>query len=1017
MSFLITAALLLHQSLKQLLTIPFHERYLHLYISNNYAGEDKVNICSAGLKYYIFSTKSEVDCKRMILRNESIEYCDDPWFSHLFKSPGVVIDIQLSLLDIICCNISSTSARNIPKVSIFNVIKDGGDDDYYLSYGDSNLVSQLENLHISSVAQGSFEFQKKSIFTGQSQRKKSLVVQNKILSLSAQIFLHPVNHIMNFDNEEEIFQSLCIQFKQVLAPIKYLEIQSFNASFSSIYFSHPFMVTSENPTLFQPWNLKDLILQCGYEPPLAHLRPVAPISMGYSRAKTRSSHSHQDEIPSLSIVDSKCSILHVEVGSSQRGRRQQQQQQQQQDSLPCIEDFLDSVPIARYYINSNSSNILTYENFSHANGEPPLHFVTTLGHVPSRDVGNIDYSVKLSFFEFLAVIKAFMNTKYHTIKVLPLTGIFDPTITHKPHSGNDMDSPKRITSRIKQLFVDTILIFTVDSNRDGVASRILSDLQAIVSLSLLKVLNNSSSENLVPITIANEQYYHDIVRSLVKSFHAYIINPGTFNICQQENPEESLLRSKLYLCENADFRNQLAHTLGMIPVIDDAHFRYLKTLLAYLPILTLLSPSLEVSSDDSIAVSVTQVKEVHLLSHSTISPSRSEEEKSSTVHISVDGDAYILLFVHPRHVPLAQFLVDHWQKNCDCHICFLFIKYLIVPIHSERYSEGIPHGENSRSQYFSDMGQSSDDYDEGDVSMRHSKQSFVMMRPPLRLVLSYTQQFIKDVATKKDLIVILVGLEAIFSFREPGLEHVDSCGLIPFIKYGQLLKYNLPSRIISSASLDLSGPNFHAIAGICSDMYDLINFVISRSRSTSYHYHSGDDVELKQLLRYSQLNSDIIDYDVSRHIFDAATLTYLLDDTLDVFDHNSLDNCENRIYRYSAKVMATVSKLIQSFLSNNFEYKYSDVSNNNGAPASITLFDSDYCEFLMLSCDDTSYSGNHLLRLPTRENLALKIHQLGFPKVRHVEHTKGSCDQVNFKSMEVYSAAASTCFSLLFLTF
>jgi hypothetical protein len=381
-----------------------------------------------------------------------------------------------------------------------------------------------------------------------------------------------------------------------------------------------------------------------------------------------------------------------------------------------------------------------------------------------------------------------------------------------------------------------------------------------------------------------------------------------------------------------------------------------------------------------VAVSVSQNGEAHMPTYDTIS--RSEDElASSIVNISIDGDAYLLLFVHPRHVPLAQFLVNHWQKNCDCHICFMFLKYLIIPIHSEGYSDSAHYSDDNHD----------DDGDE-DVSMRHTERSFILLRPPLRLVLSYVRQFIKDVTTKKDLVVILVGLEAIFSFRQPGLEDVDSCGLIPSLRYGQLLKYNLPNRIITAASLDRSGHNFYAIAGICSDIYDLIRFVVRNSRSVSNHYQDNDELELRQLLTYAELNSDGVNYDIFSHIFVVETLTYLLDDTVD----RPHDNCDNRLHRYSGEVMAIISKLVEE----NANYNSNKDDFNSRAVSDSLLFSMDYCEFFMISCEKSNIRSR--LPLPSRDALGSKIEQLGFPSVRNMEFMKGYCQQINFKSIEVY---------------
>ena len=974
MSFLLTAAVLLNiQSLKQLSIIPFPERPLHVYTFDSLVEEGTVSVCSTGFRYYIFSTNTAVDCKIMTtVHDESMEYCSDPWFSPLFQSPGVVIDVRSNMFDIVGCSMATSDQNNL-KVSVFHVIKDEGND-YYLGYGNV-LVSQYIDIHIPSVVQGPFSFQKK---LKKSQKKKRETIQMKMISLSTRIFLHPVNHFMNYDNKNKCHKSFCTQFKHLLAPIKYIGPQSCRSSYTSIYFSHPFMITSENPTLYHPWNFKDLILQCGYEPAHAHLRPVVP--SGHIRS------------PSLSIVDSKCNVLHIEVGSSQRERWRQQQQN---SSFSCIEDFLDSVPVAAYD-SIISANIHMYENITHANGEPPLHFITTLGHNPSRDVDDVDYSVKLAFYELLSVIKAFMNSKYSTIEVQSLTSTFDHRyIASKHPSVNDTNNQKRIKKQIKQLFVDMILIFTADKHREEVASRILSDLQAVVMLTAVWVCNETSNENCVSIAIANERYYHDIVESIVKSFHAYIMNPGIFNICRQVDSEglPTLARSQLFLCDNADFRNKIAHTLMKIPAIDDTHSRYLQILIANLPMLTQLSPSVaSLSRNYLLPVSVSQYGETHPLIHDAIS--RSEDESSSIVNISVDGDTHILLFVHPRHVPLAQFLVDHWQKNCDCHICFMFIKYLIIPIHSEGYDHSAHYSSDHNKNNYDD------DYDDDDdVSMRHTERSFLLLRPPLRLALSFVRQLIKNVATKKDLIVMLVGLDAIFSFRQPGLEDLDSCGLIPFLRYGQLLKYNLPNRIVTAASLDLSGHNFYAVAGICSDIYDLISFVNRNSRSVSNHYQDDDDLELKQLLTYAELNSDVVNFDCNSHIFDMGTLTYLLDDTSDKFDDNRPhDNCENRLlHRYNAEVIAIISKLVQ----NNINYNSHEEDLNSRAVSNwSSAFSLDYCEFLMISCVNSKHQ-NHL-PLPTRNSLGLKMKQLGYPLIRNVEYMKGSCQQINFKSIEVH---------------
>ena len=108
-----------------------------------------------------------------------------------------------------------------------------------------------------------------------------------------------------------------------------------------------------------------------------------------------------------------------------------------------------------------------------------------------------------------------------------------------------------------------------------------------------------------------------------------------------------------------------------------------------------------------------------------------------SVSILVAADVFVFIFVRPEQVPYAQKLVYHWQRHGGDTTNFLFIKYLIFPIYAPSTTT------NGKANTLSDV-------------------------PSLHAVLSVLETKINQLTSVKDVVFVLIGLQAALAFPQPG---------------------------------------------------------------------------------------------------------------------------------------------------------------------------------------------------------------------------------------------------------
>lgn len=135
------------------------------------------------------------------------------------------------------------------------------------------------------------------------------------------------------------------------------------------------------------------------------------------------------------------------------------------------------------------------------------------------------------------------------------------------------------------------------------------------------------------------------------------------------------------------------------------------------------------------------------------------------------ADIHVLVFVPTGlHVSLAQEVLQSWRENCELHTCQFYSRYTIFPIAPCGYQGGGSWGS-------------------ADI--------------PYTSVILTVDDYVNQVAAQLDIVVVLVGLEALLSFENPG-------GMIPSCEYGHSVRYSLPTplvfgSIVGAAELGAAG--------------------------------------------------------------------------------------------------------------------------------------------------------------------------------------------------------------------
>ena len=194
-----------------------------------------------------------------------------------------------------------------------------------------------------------------------------------------------------------------------------------------------------------------------------------------------------------------------------------------------------------------------------------------------------------------------------------------------------------------------------------------------------------------------------------------------------------------------------------------------------------------------------------------------------------EADIHILCYVKEKDRVMADQIIDHWHKLCD--LCSYFVRYVRITVSEE------PLFTSSR------------------ISSSSNDPSTI-----LREALSKTQTYTERMSLRKDVLVVLVGIEAMKSFKAPRTDQPDVKSVIPICNYGENGPYLLPSNI-TFAFDHLGQPYLYSFLGSTHDIRGMLRYVDSRSALMS-----GE--QIRQLLEnYVEMHSHFASYDVDNLVF------------------------------------------------------------------------------------------------------------------------------------------------------
>lgn len=580
------------------------------------------------------------------------------------------------------------------------------------------------------------------------------------------------------------------------------------------YISHPFLILTNGPASDI---VSHLLSYCGVSPPVAYVAP---------RESPRSGPFHTFH------TGGACNIQSVTKGSQQSWflpRSYSRPFHSGQSPLVCIEDFLQSIPIIAVNSSSQSRfNASKKHNHIALPREVSLYYMSTLAfhslHFPLlKDRDQALIRAKASIQEMAACITAFINTDFSSLVISLL----------QETSDGSMEEDRRV----QRYILDLALSFTSDPHAHDSYLAVLQRLNKTIS-------SPYDSE------IVDDFMHHGMVAALTEAIHKYVVNPAVepmFTLCDRFKRDEarviSLEESGVpSLCQDSAKRSLLAAVLQRIRPLDNAakHVHFLAGLIRDLD-LNLVEPSPARGLEGQVPFLPVRSKGEDEV--------EKEEKEPPNVYVVVDADVYILIYVTPAHLHIAEYVVNHWQKHCTCQMCFAFVKYLIMPLHEE---SDVHHSNESGSR-------------------NGQKRSSLDAVPSLRSVLLSVKQIVEDVATKKDLMVVLVGLRALLSFRQVG-SHGACGGLVPFVQYGQLKRYNLLGKVVAASGGGLSF--MRAFVGVCDEIYAMLLLALRVVNPfDTVQRLSDSDALFRALQGYVDRNGVVDTHD---HTFDMETAGLLL---------------------------------------------------------------------------------------------------------------------------------------------
>jgi hypothetical protein len=252
------------------------------------------------------------------------------------------------------------------------------------------------------------------------------------------------------------------------------------------------------------------------------------------------------------------------------------------------------------------------------------------------------------------------------------------------------------------------------------------------------------------------------------------------------------------------------------------------------------------------------------------------------VHVG-EAEAHVLVFVGKDQVPAAQLQIQKWKENCAIPICQIFMRYSlhVVPLGKKvkeklRLQRGEPGGKSGKP--YSNLCHSNKAQQESDcTSVLYSTQ------PSLRLALLHTSHWIESFCGPKDVVFMLVGMQALRIFPQPGIwanttDRKKYKGIIPLLAYSDNRPYRLKTPLQVHALRDHSSNgfdyDFNAVVGTAFAWKILMNSI---KLDPDYYMSAGpvsDAGTIETLKRFADNNPHFMGVDGNNdehvHAFDDA---------------------------------------------------------------------------------------------------------------------------------------------------
>lgn len=131
------------------------------------------------------------------------------------------------------------------------------------------------------------------------------------------------------------------------------------------------------------------------------------------------------------------------------------------------------------------------------------------------------------------------------------------------------------------------------------------------------------------------------------------------------------------------------------------------------------------------------------------------------------GEVHILIFVLHSQLNIAQQVVQMWRESCaNERTCLVYVRYSIQVVPVEEMT-GIHIYRRAHCCDNDSESQSHSRHCSNCTSSSSSSGGYLARRPSLRSSFLSAADYIDAVASRQDIVVILVGLEALFSFPQP----------------------------------------------------------------------------------------------------------------------------------------------------------------------------------------------------------------------------------------------------------